>query len=125
MEYLGRLITIQLHTLHLPDCQLGDWRVACLMRSIDKGNLQSLDISSNSVTAELNLQLADLLTQNKELVSLNLSDNQLYGSDFEKLVDQIIAHSSLKRLDLSSNNLGNEGFSVLFKPFIANKGSLQ
>ena len=53
-----------------------------LIKAIAVGTLQSLDISSNSVTAALNPQLASLVSQNKDLVSLNLSKNKLFGADF-------------------------------------------
>ena len=72
-------------------------------------NLQTLDLSSNSIGSEGAVSLAEGLKCCTNLQTLDLSYNSIGSEDAVSLAEGLKCCTNLQTLDLSSNSIGSEG----------------
>eukprot|EP01132_Coremiostelium_polycephalum_P009746 gene9746-11971_t len=75
---------------------------------LERGNLRSLNLSTNRIDDQCAGLLADAIMENNKLRVLDLSCNQIQDNGGKRLVEALNCNYALESLNLGSNDLGPE-----------------
>jgi len=99
------MLDCPLRRINLAHCQIDDIRANLLFEGLGwNSNLETLDLSGNSLSRDSMEECAKMINQNKGMTHLNLSENSIDDDGIRILLPQIRKASALRYLNLRGND---------------------
>jgi len=117
----GIIFNVFLQHLELASCNLYEGGLRSICDAIKSRNILSLNISCNSVTDKVALDLADALMSINNIENLHMKRCALKSNGIQVLITGLAKINCLKTLDLSYNNMSHVNSDVS-SVVLANRG---